>query len=92
MTSVRRRTAVITGQSMIAKTAAERQEALRARRAIDGMAEVRGIFLPLYLHGTLKEMAVRLAKRKPKDAKPLEESPFVRSVMRNGPKKSGATD
>lgn len=49
--------------SGIAKTAAERQEALRARRAMLGMTEVRGIYLPPELHAKLKEQAARLLKK-----------------------------
>lgn len=49
---------------MTAKTTAERQETLRAKRAIEGMAEVRGIYLPLELHPKLKELAAKLTKRK----------------------------
>lgn len=43
----------------------ERQEALRARRAIEGKTEVRGIYLPPHLHAKLKELAAKLAKAKP---------------------------
>jgi hypothetical protein len=41
----------------------ERQEALRARRLMLGMTEVRGIFLPPELHAELKKEAARLRKR-----------------------------
>lgn len=44
-------------------TGAERQESLRARRAMEGMAEVRGLYLPLDMHGTFKERARRLLAR-----------------------------
>jgi hypothetical protein len=39
---------------------AERQEALRARRALLGVTEVRGIYLPPALHASLKEHAAKL--------------------------------
>jgi hypothetical protein len=35
----------------------ERQEALRARRAMLGYTEVRGIYMPPELHGDLKALA-----------------------------------
>lgn len=38
----------------------ERQESLRARRAMLGMTEVRGIYLPPTLHKALKEYASKL--------------------------------
>lgn len=41
----------------------ERQEALRARRLLLGMTEVRGIYLPLELHAELKAEARRILKR-----------------------------
>jgi hypothetical protein len=57
---------------MTAKTVAQRQEALRARRALEGLAEVRGIYWPTDLHPQLKESAMRLLKRiqKPKKQAP----------------------
>jgi hypothetical protein len=55
---------------MTAQSARERQEALRARRAMLGMSEVRGIYLPLELHAELKAYARKLAKKR----KPAEES------------------
>jgi hypothetical protein len=48
------------------RTNKEKQEAYRAKKAIEGAAEVRGIYLLKALHPELKAMAVRLAKRKPK--------------------------
>jgi hypothetical protein len=41
---------------------AERQEALRARRALLGMTEVRGVYLPPPLHSSLKAHAQKLLK------------------------------
>lgn len=41
----------------------ERQEALRARRAMLGMTEVRGVYLPPSLHAELKAYAKKLAKQ-----------------------------
>lgn len=38
----------------------ERQADLRARRAIDGLAEVRGLWLPPALHERIKQQAARL--------------------------------
>ena len=38
----------------------EKQEALRARRAMLGMSEVRGIYLPADEHAKLKRYAKRL--------------------------------
>lgn len=55
---------------MTAQTTKERQEALRAKRAMLGMAEVRGIYLPPDLHPELKQAARRLLaarERKPKE-------------------------
>lgn len=40
----------------------DRQEALRARRAMLGMTEVRGIYLPPELHAALKAYAEKLSK------------------------------
>ena len=54
---------------MTAKTTAERQEALRSKREMLGLLEVRGIYLPKQLHPELKKLAERLAKRKPKENK-----------------------
>ena len=48
---------------MTAQTTRERQEALRARRAMLGMTEVRGIYLPPELHPEIKQQARKLLKR-----------------------------
>jgi predicted RNA-binding protein YlxR (DUF448 family) len=48
---------------MTAQTARERQEALRARRAMLGMAEARGIYLHPDDHARLKRYAKRLQAR-----------------------------
>jgi hypothetical protein len=48
---------------MTAKTTAQRQEALRARRAIEGLTEVRGIYLPPELHAELKKIAAKMRQR-----------------------------
>jgi hypothetical protein len=47
---------------MTAKTTTERVAALRARRLLEGLQEVRGIFLPLAQHAKLKEMARKMKK------------------------------
>lgn len=59
----------------MSQSAKERQEALRARRLMLGMTEVRGIYLPPELHAEMKAYARKLAKK----SKPLEESGSVRS-------------
>jgi len=46
----------------LAKTAAERQEALRARRLLADLTEVRGIYLPPSKHAALKKIARELQK------------------------------
>jgi hypothetical protein len=51
---------------MTAKTTTERVAALRARRAAEGLTEVRGIFLPPDLHASLKERAAKLLKQSAK--------------------------
>lgn len=48
---------------MTAKTTAQRQEALRARRAAAGLTEVRGIYLLPALHPELKKLAIKLGKK-----------------------------
>lgn len=53
---------IFDNSSMIAQTNAQRQEALRAKRAMLGMTEVRGIYLPPEMHQRLKEEADRLLK------------------------------
>jgi hypothetical protein len=45
---------------MTAQTTRERQEALRARRAMLGMTEVRGVYLHPADHARLKRFAKRL--------------------------------
>lgn len=47
---------------MTAKTTTERVAALRARRASEGLTEVRGIFLPPDLHPKLKALAAKMLK------------------------------
>lgn len=49
---------------MTAQTTRERQEALRARRAMLGYAEVRGIYLHPDDHAAVKRYAKRLRDRK----------------------------
>ncbi len=49
---------------MTAQTTAQRQEALRAKREMLGLTEVRGIYLPPALHAKLKELAQKLANPK----------------------------
>jgi hypothetical protein len=52
------------------QTPAERQDARRARMAMLGMREVRGIFLPEALHAELKAHAAKLLNAyKPKETK-----------------------
>jgi hypothetical protein len=48
---------------MTAQTTKERQEALRARRAMLGYTEVRGAYLPPELHAELKSLARLWAER-----------------------------
>lgn len=45
---------------MTAKTPAQRQQDLRARRLAEGLTEVRGIYLPLNQHAALKLLAKML--------------------------------
>lgn len=47
----------------MAQTNKEKQEAFRARQAMLGATEVRGIFLPPELHAELKAYAKTLAKK-----------------------------
>lgn len=55
----------------MAQSTAERQKALRERRALLGLAEVRGIYLPPELHAKLKALASDLlAKHKPPTSPP----------------------
>lgn len=51
---------------MAAATNAERQEALRARRAMLGQSEVRGIYAHADDHAALKEYAKQLARLRAK--------------------------
>jgi hypothetical protein len=44
----------------MAQSNREKQEAFRARQAMLGLKEVRGIFLPEELHASLKEHAAKL--------------------------------
>lgn len=48
---------------MTAQTSRERQEALRARRAMLGMTEVRGVYLPPSMHADLKRLAEAMLRR-----------------------------
>jgi hypothetical protein len=48
---------------MTAQTTAQRQADLRARRAMLGLSEVRGIYLPAELHKELRAMAEKLRKK-----------------------------
>lgn len=41
----------------------EKQEAFRARRAMLGMTEVRGIYLPPELHAALKDEATKMLRK-----------------------------
>jgi hypothetical protein len=45
------------------QTNQERQEAFRARNALLGRTEVRGIYLPTDMHAKLKETASRMMKK-----------------------------
>lgn len=49
---------------MTAQTPAERQEARRKRLLMEGLTEVRGIYLHPDQHAELKEHAQKLAKRR----------------------------
>lgn len=51
---------------LMAQTPAERQEARRKRLLMEGLTEVRGIFLHPDKHAELKAYAKRLAKKKSK--------------------------
>jgi hypothetical protein len=53
------------------QTTRERQEALRARRLMLGMTEVRGVYLHPSLHAELKAYAKKLAKKKATNGTPL---------------------
>lgn len=58
---------------MTAQTTKERQEALRARRLMLGMTEVRGVYLPPELHAELKAYAKKLAKKAAKQPPPKSD-------------------
>jgi hypothetical protein len=48
------------------KSSQERQQAYRARKVIlDGMTEVRGIYLPPDLHAAIKKLAADMLKKQP---------------------------
>lgn len=47
------------------QTSKEKQEAFRARNAMLGKTEVRGIFLPPELHAELKRLAQKLSAKIP---------------------------
>lgn len=51
---------------MTAQSTKERQEALRARNAMLGLTEVRGIYLPPSLHPELKRIAAEMKTIEPK--------------------------
>lgn len=46
-----------------AKTVTQRVADLRARRAAEGLLEVRGLWLPLALHARVKAYAAKLLKK-----------------------------
>ena len=48
---------------MTAKTTSERQESLRMRRALLGLAEVRGIYLPPDMHAAIKAQAAKMLSK-----------------------------
>lgn len=54
---------------MTAQTTSERQEALRARRAMLGQTEVRGIYLHPDDHARVKRYAARLRQQREKQQK-----------------------
>lgn len=47
----------------LAMTSAQRQRNLRAKRAKQGMAEVRGIYLPPELHADIKALARAMVEK-----------------------------
>jgi hypothetical protein len=52
------------------QTSKEKQEAFRARQAMLGQTEVRGIYAPPALHAAIKEAARKLVEQqKPKEKK-----------------------
>jgi hypothetical protein len=54
----------------MAQTTKEKQEAFRARQAMLGLSEVRGIYLPKELHQALKDYAQKLLAKNPTNGKP----------------------
>jgi hypothetical protein len=56
------------------QTTKELQEALRARRAMLGMTEVRGIYLPPDLHAELKYHAKRMLAARERMIKKAQEA------------------
>ena len=58
-----------TGAEARPLTSTERARALRERREREGLAEVRGIFAPAADHVEIKAYAVKLAKRREREAK-----------------------
>jgi DNA segregation ATPase FtsK/SpoIIIE-like protein len=52
----------------MAQTTKERQESLRARRAMLGTTEVRGVFLPPDKHAELKAIAAKMLKAAERNA------------------------
>lgn len=56
------------------KSVSERQQDLRAKRAMLGMTEVRGIYLPPELHKALKDHARKLLAQPPASARPERKS------------------
>lgn len=56
---------------MTAQTPAERQEARRARLLMEGMTEVRGVYLHPDQHAELKAYAKKLIKRREADSRKL---------------------
>lgn len=59
---------------MTAQSTQERQEALRAKRAMLGLTEVRGIYAPPELHAAIKESARKLSMRATKQKSPEAEA------------------
>ena len=59
----------------MAQSSKEKQEAFRARQAMLGHTEVRGIYAPPALHAAIKEAGRKLVAKH----KPLEEFPAVRN-------------
>lgn len=51
----------------MAQTSKEKQEAFRARQAMLGFKEVRGIYLPEELHAAIKEEARKMLERHQKE-------------------------